>query len=71
MDFSHNVCVTCSITASVILRTNGPLIRRFLYIIFQSHVREMLKAVNEDGCNVKAYTFWSLLDSFEWNFGYT
>jgi lactase-phlorizin hydrolase len=38
---------------------------------FQSHMSEMLKAVNEDDCNVKAYTFWSLLDSFEWDNGYT
>jgi lactase-phlorizin hydrolase len=36
-----------------------------------SHMSEMLKAINEDGCNVKAYTFWSLLDSFEWDSGYT
>lgn len=34
-----------------------------------SHMSEMLKAVNEDGCNVTAYTFWSLLDGFEWDFG--
>ncbi|PNF23684.1 Myrosinase 1 [Cryptotermes secundus] len=36
-----------------------------------SHMSEMLKAVHEDGCNVIAYTYWSLLDSFEWNLGYT
>jgi hypothetical protein len=34
-DLSHNVCVTCSITASAILQTSGLLIRRFLYIIFR------------------------------------
>lgn len=37
----------------------------------QMHVSEMLKAVREDGCNVTAYTFWSLLDGFEWDRGYT
>lgn len=36
-----------------------------------SHMSEMLKAIHEDGCNVTAYTYWSLLDSFEWNLGYT
>jgi beta-glucosidase/6-phospho-beta-glucosidase/beta-galactosidase len=37
----------------------------------QSHMSEMLKAIYEDGCSVIAYTFWSLLDSFEWDLGYT
>jgi len=35
MDLSHNVCVTCSKTTSVILRTSEPLMRRFLYVIFR------------------------------------
>ncbi|XP_021938454.1 myrosinase 1-like isoform X2 [Zootermopsis nevadensis] len=42
---------------------------RIRYLVM--HVSEMLKAVREDGCNVTAYTFWSLLDGFEWDRGYT
>ncbi|XP_069695501.1 myrosinase 1-like isoform X2 [Periplaneta americana] len=36
-----------------------------------SHMKEMLKAIYEDGCNVIGYAVWSLLDNFEWNRGYT
>lgn len=38
---------------------------------FKSHINELLKAVKIDGCNVVAYTAWTLLDNFEWIFGYT
>ncbi|XP_048506003.1 myrosinase 1-like [Athalia rosae] len=35
------------------------------------YASEVLKATVRDGCNVKAYTVWSLLDNFEWYYGYT
>lgn len=38
---------------------------------YREYINEMLKAVTIDGCNVKAYTAWSLIDNFEWARGYS
>ncbi|XP_005393756.1 PREDICTED: lactase-like protein [Chinchilla lanigera] len=35
----------------------------------KEYINEMLKAL-KDGANVKGYTWWSLLDKFEWEKGY-
>jgi beta-glucosidase len=35
---------------------------------FRDHVTQVGRAV-KDGCNVKGYLAWSLLDNFEWSFG--
>uniref|UniRef100_A0A7G3ACL1 Putative beta-glucosidase lactase phlorizinhydrolase n=1 Tax=Lutzomyia longipalpis TaxID=7200 RepID=A0A7G3ACL1_LUTLO len=37
----------------------------------RKHLTEILGAINEDGCNVKGHTTWSILDNFEWMQGFT
>ena len=38
---------------------------------FTAYINELLKAITLDGCNVTAYTVWTLIDNFEWSKGYT
>ncbi|KAL1803224.1 hypothetical protein ACET3Z_031871 [Daucus carota] len=35
------------------------------------YLTNLLASINEDGCNVKGYFVWSLLDNWEWAAGYT
>lgn len=38
---------------------------------YQKHLQQVLNVIRNDGCNVKGYTAWSIIDNFEWHNGYT
>ncbi|XP_045505439.1 myrosinase 1-like [Colias croceus] len=37
----------------------------------KDHLTEVYLAINEDKVNVIGYTYWALMDNFEWNSGYS
>ncbi|MNJ44156.1 Beta-glucosidase A [compost metagenome] len=43
-------------------------VRRIKFL--ESHVAELERAI-ESGVNLKGYLTWSLMDNFEWAFGYS
>ncbi|XP_058443900.1 myrosinase 1-like isoform X2 [Malaya genurostris] len=38
---------------------------------YRSHLKQVLNALEEDGCLVTAFTAWSIIDNFEWLRGYS
>ncbi|OVA15361.1 Glycoside hydrolase [Macleaya cordata] len=37
----------------------------------RDYLSNLSAAIRQDGCNIHGYFVWSLLDNWEWNFGYT
>lgn len=38
---------------------------------FYEYLRELLIAIKRDGCNVEGYSIWTILDNYQWCYGYT
>ncbi|XP_070205868.1 lactase/phlorizin hydrolase-like isoform X2 [Littorina saxatilis] len=63
--------VTVYITENGVSDRNSTLRDTFRSDYMRDHIDEVLKAIRLDGCNVKGYTSWSLMDNFEWARGYS
>ncbi|XP_053375783.1 uncharacterized protein LOC123534954 isoform X1 [Mercenaria mercenaria] len=68
---SHYNNVDVYVTENGVSDRNGTLRDYHRIHFYRTYINEILKAVKLDGCNVKGYTAWSLMDNFEWNVGYT
>ncbi|XP_061162615.1 uncharacterized protein LOC133171833 [Saccostrea echinata] len=59
------------VTENGISDKNGSLTDFHRIHYYRTYINEMLKAIKLDGCNVKGYTAWSLMDNLEWRAGYS
>ncbi|KAK6982460.1 lactase-phlorizin hydrolase [Biomphalaria glabrata] len=59
------------VTENGISDKNGTLRDAHRITYYRQHINQMLKAIKLDGCDVRGYTAWSLMDNFEWARGYS
>lgn len=50
---------------------NGQLIDLDRIEYLRRHVQAVLDATVEDKCRVTGYSYWSIIDNFEWESGYS
>ncbi|KAK7101212.1 hypothetical protein V1264_024034 [Littorina saxatilis] len=51
--------------------SNGTTSDSFRIDFHREYLEAMIKAIHVDGCDVRGYTVWSLMDNMEWGHGYT
>ncbi|KAH3891376.1 hypothetical protein DPMN_015475 [Dreissena polymorpha] len=59
------------VTENGVSDRNGTLRDYHRIHFYRTYINELLKAIRLDGCNVRGFTAWSLMDNFEWNTGYS
>lgn len=58
----------CSCTRSAVESIVGSwrVVKKLHCCSAQEYLAEAMKAVSEDGVNIRGYFAWSILDNFEW-----